>query len=62
LKAEGLLGSRYRGPYTIYSQDKIGNYQIQNALGSLLKTVYPRHKNKNWKRYLIIAASHLQIT
>jgi hypothetical protein len=49
LKAEGLLGKlepRYRGPYTIFGQDKKGNYQVQNALGSVLKTVYPRHKIK----------------
>ena len=49
MKAEGLLGKlepRYRGPYTIFGQDKKGNYQVQNALGSLLTTVYPRHKIK----------------
>jgi hypothetical protein len=49
LKAEGLLTKlepRYRGPYTIHGQDSKGNYQVKNALGTLLKTVYPRHKIK----------------
>jgi hypothetical protein len=49
LKAEGLLNKlepRYRGPYTIHGQDKKGNYQVKNLLGTLLKTVYPRHKIK----------------
>jgi hypothetical protein len=42
LKAEGLVGKlepRYRGPYTKFGQDNKGIYQVQNALGSLLKTV-----------------------
>jgi hypothetical protein len=49
LKEQGLLGKlepRYRGPYTIFGQDKKGIYPVQNALGSLLKTVYSRHKLK----------------
>ncbi len=36
----------YRGPYTIFGQKKKGNYQVQYALGSLLKTDYHRHKIK----------------
>jgi hypothetical protein len=49
LKAEGLLDKfepRYRGPFTIFGQDKRVNFHIQNALGSLLNMVYPRHKIK----------------
>jgi hypothetical protein len=37
LKAEGLLNKlepRYRGPYTIHGQDKKGNYQVKNLLGT----------------------------
>jgi len=49
LKIEGLLGKlepRFRGPYTIHSQLKNGNYKIKNVLGTVLKTVYPLHKFK----------------
>ena len=46
MKVVGLLNKlepRNRGPYTIYGQDKKGNYQVKK---SLLKTVNPRHKIK----------------
>jgi hypothetical protein len=49
LKVESLLGKlepSYRGPYTIHKQVKNGNYQVKNLLGSVLKTIYPRHKLK----------------
>ena len=49
LKIEGLLDKlepRFRGPYTIHSQLKNGNYKIKNVLGTVLKTVYPLHKFK----------------
>ena len=47
LKVDGLLSkleSRYRSPYTIKVQDKKENHKDKKALGTLLKTVYPRHK------------------
>jgi hypothetical protein len=40
------LEPRYRGPYTIHKQVKNGNYQAKNLLGSVLKTIYPRHNLK----------------
>ena len=49
LKVEGLLNKlepRFRGPYSIHSTDKKGNYLVKNSLGILLKTVFPRHKIK----------------
>jgi hypothetical protein len=49
LKIEGLLGKlepRFRGPYTIHSELRKGNYKIKNVLGTVLKTVYPLHKYK----------------
>lgn len=49
VKIEGLLGKlepRYRGPYTVASQLRNGNYKLKNALGSVLKTAYPLHKLK----------------
>jgi hypothetical protein len=49
LKVEGFLNKlepRFRGPYTIHSQDSRGNYTAKNAFGNLLNTVYPRHKIK----------------
>ena len=49
LKVEGLLNKlepRFRGPYSIHSTDKKGNYLVKNSLGILLKTIFPRHKIK----------------
>jgi hypothetical protein len=49
LKIEGLVGKlepRFRGPYTIHSLLRNGNYRIKNFLGRILKTVDPLHKFK----------------